>query len=94
MIALVKLLPICVMAGLMLSGMDILLASPISFICACLVAMVTDHYKFNELLDAALDNLKNFLIVFLILEAAYAVAECFMATGVRPRSSIWRCRWD
>lgn len=82
MIALVKLLPIFVMAGLMLSGMDILLASPISFICACLVAMATERYKFSELLDAALDNLKNFLIVFLILEAAYAVAECFMATGV------------
>lgn len=82
MIAFLKLVPVLIMGGLMLSGMDILLASPISFICACLVAMATDHYKFDELLDAALDNLKNFLIVFLILEAAYAVAECFMATGV------------
>ena len=82
MIALLKLVPIFIMAGLMLSGMDILLASPISFICACVVAMITDHYSFDDLLNAALDNLKNFLIVFLILEAAYAVAECFMATGV------------
>lgn len=82
MIAFLKLVPVLIMGGLMLSGMDILLASPISFICACLVAMATDHYKFDELLDAALDNLKNFLMVFLILEAAYAVAECFMATGV------------
>lgn len=77
-----KLVPIFVMAGLMLSGMDILLASPISFACACVVAMITDHYTFDELLDAAIKNLHNFIIVFLILEAAYGVAECFMATGV------------
>lgn len=82
MVALIKLLPVCVMAGLMLSGMDILLASPISFVCACIVAMILERYSFGELLDAALDNLKHFLIVFLILQAAYSVAECFMATGV------------
>lgn len=80
--ALLKLSPICVIAGLMLSGMDILLAAPLSFMYASFVAMAVDRYKFSELLDAALDNLKHFLIVFLILQAAYAVAECFMATGV------------
>ncbi len=80
--ALLKLTPIVVIAGLMLSGMDILLAAPLSFMYAILIAMAVDRYKFNELLDAALDNLKHFLIVFLILQAAYAVAECFMATGV------------
>ena len=80
--ALLKLTPIVVIAGLMLSGMDILLAAPLSFMYAILIAMIVDRYKFNELLDAALDNLKHFLIVFLILQAAYAVAECFMATGV------------
>ena len=80
--ALLRLTPIVVIAGLMLSGMDILLAAPLSFMYAILIAMIVDRYKFNELLDAALDNLKHFLIVFLILQAAYAVAECFMATGV------------
>ncbi len=80
--ALMRLSPIAVIAGLMLSGMDILLAAPLSFLYASLVAMAVDRYKFQELLDAALDNLKHFLIVFLILQAAYAVAECFMATGV------------
>lgn len=79
---LIKLTPICVIAGLMLSGMDILLAAPLSFMYAVIIAMIVDSYKFNALLDAALDNLKHFLIVFLILQAAYAVAECFMATGV------------
>ena len=77
-----KLTPILVIAGLMLSGMDILIAAPLSFMYASIVAMIADRYKFSELLDAALDNLKHFLIVFLILQLAYAVAECFMATGV------------
>ena len=49
---------------------------------ASLVAMIVDRFKFQECLDAALENLKHFLIVFLILELAYAVAECFMSTGV------------
>ena len=79
---LIKLSPICVIAGLMLSGMDILIAAPLSFMYASIVAMAVDHYKFQELVDAALENLKHFLIVFLILQLAYAVAECFMATGV------------
>lgn len=80
--SLLKLTPICVIAGLMLSGMDILLAAPISFMYAVIVAMIIDRFSFQQCLDAALDNLKHFLIVFLILQAAYAVAECFMATGV------------
>lgn len=80
--AIIRLTPIAVIAGLMLSGMDILIAAPLSFMYASIVAMIVDRYKFSELLDAALENLKHFLIVFLILQAAYAVAECFMATGV------------
>ena len=80
--ALLKLSPIAVIAGLMLSGMDILIAAPISFSFACIVGMIADRFTFQELLDAALENLKHFLIVFLILQCAYAVAEVFMATGV------------
>ncbi|MDL2298589.1 Na+/H+ antiporter NhaC family protein [Synergistaceae bacterium OttesenSCG-928-D05] len=80
--ALMKLSPVAVIAGLMLAGIDILIAAPLSFIYASLVAMAVDRYKFSEVLDAALENLQHFLIVFLILQAAYAVAECFMATGV------------
>jgi len=80
--ALIKLTPVAVIAGLMLAGIDILIAAPLSFIYASLVAMVVDHYQFSEILDAAIENLQHFIIVFLILQAAYAVAECFMATGV------------
>ena len=82
MITLIKLSPMIVLAGLMMSGMDILLAAPIAFIVATIVAMLLDRFSFSELLDAGLENMKYYLIVFLILQAAYAVAECFMSTGV------------
>ena len=82
MIALIKLSPMVFLAGLMMSGMDILIAAPIAFVAAVVVAMLTDRFAFSELQDAALDNLKHFLIAFLILQLAYAVAECFMSTGV------------
>lgn len=80
--SILKLTPVLLIAGLMLSGMDILLAAPISFAYAVIVGMITERYKFQDLLDAALSNLRHFLIVFLILQLAYGVAECFMATGV------------
>lgn len=80
--AILKLTPIIVIAGLMVSGMDILIAAPLSFMYASIIAMLVDRFKFADCLNAALDNLKHFLIVFLILQVAYAVAECFMATGV------------
>lgn len=77
-----KLTPVLVIAGLMIYGIDILIAAPISFAYAAIIGMVTEKFKFKELLDAALDNLTNFLIVFLILQLAYGVAESFMTTGV------------
>lgn len=80
--SLFKLTPVLLIASLMLSGMDILLAAPISFAYAVIVGMLTEKFSFTEILDSALYNLRHFLIVFLILQLAYGVAECFMATGV------------
>ncbi|GHV34967.1 sodium:proton antiporter [Synergistales bacterium] len=77
-----KLTPVILLASFMISGMDILVAAPISFAYAVVVAMVMERFTFQELLDAAINNLKFFIIVFLILQLAYAVAETFMSTGV------------
>lgn len=77
-----KLTPIVVIAGLMIYGIDILIAAPISFAYAVIVGMIVERYTFKDLLDAALKNLTHFLIVFLILQLAYGVAESFMTTGV------------
>ncbi|MBW9155808.1 Na+/H+ antiporter NhaC family protein [Clostridium tagluense] len=82
MIALLKLSPVFVMAGLMISGMDALLAAPIATIYAAIIASLVCRFKFNDIVDGAIENVKELQLVFFILMAAYAMAEAFMATGV------------
>ncbi|GCD10731.1 Na+/H+ antiporter NhaC family protein [Clostridium tagluense] len=82
MIALLKISPVFVMAGLMISGMNALLAAPIATIYGAIIASLTCRFKFNDIVDAAVDNVKEMQLVFFILMAAYAMAEAFMATGV------------
>lgn len=80
--ALIKLLPVFVMAGLMISGMDALLAAPLATITAAIIAVITEKFKFKDIVDSAVDNVKEMQYVFFILMAAYGMAEAFMATGV------------
>lgn len=82
MIALIKLSPVLVLGVLMRCGLDVLLAAPLAMVYAFIVGMLTEHVKFSVLMDAAIENLKHILVVFLILQMAYAVATCFMETGV------------
>ena len=82
MLALVKLSPVLVLGILMRLGLDILLAAPLALVYAIIIGMITSHIRFNDLMDAAIENLKHILVVFLILQMAYAVATCFMETGV------------
>jgi len=88
MIAFIKLSPIILLAGLMMGsnlgnlGLDILVIAPIATIYAAVIAMVTEKYKLNELVDAAVDRVKEMQLVFFILMLAYAMAEAFMSTGV------------
>lgn len=82
MLALIKLSPVLVLGILMRLGLDILLAAPLAMVYAILVGMIFAHVRFNDLMDAAIENLKHILVVFLILQMAYAVATCFMETGV------------
>ncbi|MBS4536640.1 Na+/H+ antiporter NhaC family protein [Clostridium sp. D2Q-14] len=81
-IGLLKFSPVFLMAGLMIAGFDALLAAPISTIYAAIVAFITEKFSFNDLLDSAVENVKEMQLVFFILMAAYAMAETFMATGV------------
>ncbi|MBQ3764976.1 MAG: Na+/H+ antiporter NhaC family protein [Synergistaceae bacterium] len=86
MLALVKLSPVIVLGILMNStigpGLDILLAAPLAMVFAILVGMIFSHVKFSDLMDSAIDSMKHIVFVFLILQMAYAVATCFMETGV------------
>lgn len=82
LIGLFKFSPVFLMAGLMMSEFDALLAAPISTIYAAIVAAITEKFSFHELLESAVDNVKEMQLVFFILMAAYAMAESFMSTGV------------
>ena len=86
MTALIKLSPVIVL-GLLMNGtvglgLDILLAAPLSLVYALIIGMIFGHVRFNDLMDSALESMKHIVLVFLILQMAYAVATCFMETGV------------
>lgn len=82
LVGLFKFSPVFVLAGLMIFKVDCLIAAPIATICAFIVASITDKFKFNDLVDCAVDNVKHLNLVFFILMFAYAMAEAFMTTGV------------
>lgn len=82
LIGLFKISPVFVMAGLMISGMNALLAAPLATVYAAIIAVVIEKLSFNEILESAVDNVKEMQLVFFILMLAYAMAEAFMATGV------------
>ncbi len=89
-----KLSPVLILAGLMMISnikslssffgfsFDILIIAPIAVIYAMVIAMITEKFKFNDLLNSAVDNVKEMQLVFFILMFAYAMADVFMATGV------------
>ncbi|TFZ40412.1 Na+/H+ antiporter NhaC family protein [Soehngenia longivitae] len=81
-LAIFKFSPVFLMAGLMISGMDALLAAPLAAVWAAIVAFITDKLSFNEIVETAIDNVKEMQLVFFILMAAYAMAEIFMSAGV------------
>lgn len=81
-IGFLKFTPVFLLAGLMISGMDPLLAAPVAVIWASIVAFATDKLSFNDIVSAAVENVKEMQLVFFILMAAYAMAEAFMSTGV------------
>ncbi len=80
--AIIKFLPVIVLAGLMISGQDALIAAPAATITAVIIAGLTEKISFQDCLDAALGSVKNILVALFILMFAYAMASAFMATGV------------
>lgn len=80
--AILKLSPVFLIAGLMMNGVDALLAAPIATLYAALVAMITEKMSFGDVLNISVENVKELNLVFFILMMAYAMAEVFMSTGV------------
>lgn len=80
--AILKLSPVLLLAGLMMSGYDALLAAPIATVYAAIIAIAIAKKKINEIMDSCINNAKEMQIAFFILMLAYAMAEVFMSTGV------------
>ena len=80
--AFMKFVPVFVLAGLMISGQDAMIAAPIAFIVAVCVAMFMEKKKWQECLDAAMGSVSNILVALFILMLAYVMANCFMSFGV------------
>lgn len=82
LVALLKLTPVALLAVLMARGFDILMAAPLALVYAVFLAMAFDRTAFSTLLDGALDGMRGYVMVFLILELAFATADAFMSSGV------------
>lgn len=82
LVGLFKFTPVFLMAGLMIFKVNALIAAPLAAVWAAIVAVITDRLSFNEIVDCAVDNVKEMQLVFFILMMAYAMAEAFMSTGV------------
>lgn len=90
LIGLLKLSPVLLLAGMMMVSnlglgwfeLDILVIAPIATVYAAIIAYITEKVKFKDLVDSAVDNVKEMQLVFFILMLAYAMAETFMSTGV------------
>lgn len=89
-----KVSPVFLLAGLMMISnieflsaffgfkLDILIIAPIAVIYAAVIAIITEKLSFQEILDSAIDNVKEMQLVFFILMFAYAMADAFMSAGV------------
>lgn len=93
MILFLKITPVILLSVLMLLSsldvgalgnfeLDMLVIAPMATAYAMLLANRLDGTKFTDLVDAAVENVKEMQLVFFILMMAYALAEAFMSTGV------------
>ncbi len=82
-ISLVRFLPLFMFAGLVLfCKLDLLIAAPLATFLAIVIYLLTTGGSFGVVFDKGLDAVRSIGLIFFILMFAYAVAECFMATGV------------
>lgn len=82
LIMLLKLSPIFVLCGLVMSGFDMLMAAPMSLLYAVIICKFATKRKVTDILDSAMGNVKNAIMIFFIFMLAYGVAAFFMTTGV------------
>lgn len=78
----IKLLPIVVMAGMVTTGIDILISASIGFFFAMILCMIFEKMKINDVIMEGYQSAREGVQMAFILMMAYALAEIFMSTGV------------
>ena len=80
--AFLKLTPVILLAGMLLSGIDILLSAPTATVWAGILAFALDRQSYKKIYSAAMENAKNLIDILFLLMISFAMAEVFMASGV------------
>lgn len=78
----IKLSPIFVLAALVMTGVDTLVAAPLAMAYAVFICVVLQKFKMNDVIDNAIIASHDVMMVCFVMMMAYALAEIFMVTGV------------
>lgn len=79
---LIKFLPIIALPIMLISGYDILIASPIAVILAMIICKIIERHTLEQMINNALESVKKISMVFFVLMFSYALAEVFISSGV------------
>lgn len=78
----VKFSPVFLIAGMVISGFDILIAAGLAMFYAVLLCKLVMKKTFTEVMEIATEGAKESVFVLFILLVAYAMVEIFMNSGV------------
>lgn len=77
-----KLSPVILLGGLVISGIDILISASLSFFVAAVICTFTEKIKLTEVIDCGVEGAKPATLLAFILMLAYAIGSIFMSSGV------------
>ena len=83
---LLKFSPVFVLAGLMISGQNALIAATLAAVYAFVIAGVVAKVKFQDALDSAINSVSKILVALFILMFAYS--KCFAYSSWRGLAAL------
>jgi len=78
----VKLVPVIIMAGMVTTGIDILISASVGMFMAAFLCKFFEKMKLYDVIMVGVEGAKEAVLLAFILMMAYALAEIFMVTGV------------
>ncbi len=81
-----KLSPVILLGGLVMSGIDILISASLSFFVAAVICTFTEKIKLTDVIECGVEGAKPATLLAFILMLAYAIGSIFMSSGVAAAS--------